>query len=139
MSRRVGYQPGPGGVLRIAGSGGQLRLRIRIRNVGDRASGRGKVEVTFPAIVNDSYARWSDPGGRNLPDYPERASRVGGSVIVTRSIEPIGRDVDETMHVAFAVEVPSQGENDYSMTVTVAAEHADPASERLELKIARGS
>jgi hypothetical protein len=132
----VGYQPGAEDVLRIAGTGGQLRLRITIRNVGDRASGRGKVDVTFPAIVNNSYARWSDPGGLPLPAHPEQASRIGGSVVLTRPIDSIGRDVDETMHVTFPFDVPPQGENDYSMTVTVAAEHADPASERFGLKIA---
>lgn len=132
----VGYEPGTENVLRIAGTGGQLRLRITVRNVGDRASGRGRIDVTFPPFVNNSHVWWCDPGGVPLPDHPERGSRVGGAVVLTRSIESIGREVDETMHVAFLYDVPTQGQTDYSMTVAVAAEDADPASERLGLKIA---
>jgi hypothetical protein len=133
----VGHAPATDGRLVIDGSGGQLRLRVAIRNVGDRASGRGKVEISFAPIVNDSYVRWSDPGGRPLPDVPGRASRIGDSMVLSRSLEPIGQDIIEALHATFMVDVPSQrGQvHDYSLSVAVAADGADPITVALPLLV----
>ena len=73
----VAYEPHDDGVIRLGGSHGNLRIAIVIRNTGDRDAGRGHVEVALPLSMSDLAARWSDPGGRELPEFAQRA-RAGG-------------------------------------------------------------
>ncbi len=133
----VGQAVADDGTLRVEGSGGQLRLRIVIRNVGDRATGRGRVDVSFSAITNDSYVRWSDPGGRPLPELSERGARVDDRVVLSRELAPLGQDLEETWHATFMIDVPAQrGQaNDYSLSVRVAADGADQTEACLPLKV----
>src|SRR3954447_13967503 len=49
----VDRDPDEQGVIRLGGTSGNLRLRIAVRNDGDRDAGRGKVEATFPLTASD--------------------------------------------------------------------------------------
>jgi hypothetical protein len=137
----VGYTPDTGGILRLTGSGGQLRLAITIRNdEGDRDAGRTKVEAIFPLIVNDSYTRWSDASGRPLPDYPLTATRIGETNVLERTLDAVSRGVSESLFAAFPVSVPNGDYlNDYSINVRVVAEGAEPREivEDFPLRIGR--
>ena len=55
------------------------------------------VEVTLPLNISDMYARWTDAGGRELPDYPQRAGRVGNVNVLMRPIDGVARGVPERM------------------------------------------
>jgi hypothetical protein len=136
----AGQEVASDGTLRIGGSGGQLRLRIAIRNVGDRTTGRGKVDVTFSPITNDSYVRWSDPGGRVLPDLTARGARVEDGIRLSRDLEPLGQDLEETWYATFMVDVPPPGRpaHDYSLAVAVAADGAAAARAALPLFVSSG-
>jgi hypothetical protein len=53
-----------------------VRLEITITNTGNRNAGRGTVEVDAPMSISDLYLRWSDAGGRELPEtHGTRRSR----------------------------------------------------------------
>jgi hypothetical protein len=122
----VAWPPDVHGITRLGGSHANLRLKIAIANDGDRDAGRSKVEVTFPMTVSDISIRWTDPSGRELPDYPERAARIDETNVLSRTLDGIGRDLGETLYVTFPVEVPmGDNVNDYPIRVRVAAEGAD--------------
>ena len=58
-----------------AGQAGVL-FEITIANSGDRNAGRGTIELDVPLGISDYGLRWTDAGGRELPDRQERAART---------------------------------------------------------------
>lgn len=60
-----------GGTLTTEGNHAMVRLRIGIKNVGDRAAGPTTVNVLLPAQYTGGTAlRWCDEGGADIPDVP---------------------------------------------------------------------
>jgi hypothetical protein len=114
------------GILRLGGSHGNLQLVFLVGNNGDRDAGRGRIEVTFPATHSDPSIRWTDPNGRELPQHPERAARIGETNLLTRALDGVSRDVDETLYARLPVLIPSgEDVNDYPIHARVVAEGAD--------------
>jgi hypothetical protein len=120
------FNPNDDGVIRLGGSHGTLRTEISIVNAGDRDAGRGNVEVTLPLTISDMGARWTDPSGRELPEFPQRAARVGDANLLLRPIDGVARNVPERMWFTVPVTVPNGGDvNEYPIRIAVAAEGAE--------------
>lgn len=109
------------GVYVTEGNVANVRLKITITNLGEREAGRGIVEVDAPLGIRDLGFRWSDGGGRELPDYPERAARIGDRNVLSRQFDGIGRDVPLEMYVTMPTSVPG----DFPVVIRARAEHAD--------------
>jgi len=109
------------GVLLTEGNSANVRLKITVTNSGEREAGRGIVEVDAPLGISDLGFRWSDGGGRELPEYAERAARIGDRNILSRQFDGIGRSVPQELYVTMPTSVPS----DFPVVIRVRAEHAD--------------
>jgi hypothetical protein len=134
----IGYPRGPDGVIRLGGSHAHLRLAISVRNEGDSDAGRGGIDVAFPLIASDSSLRWTDASGRDLPNFPVHAARIGDTNVLSRELVGVAIGVPETVYARVPVTVPN-GEDayDYSPRITVVAEGADPVETMFPLLIGR--
>lgn len=120
------------GVLLTEGNNANVRLKITVTNSGDREAGRGVVEVDAPLGISDLGFRWSDAGGRELPEYPERAARVGDRNVLSRQFDGVGLGVPQEIYVTMPTSVPS----DFPVEVRVRAEHAnEPVTVSFPLRI----
>jgi hypothetical protein len=123
------------GVYVTGGNAANVRLKIAITNSGERKAGRGIVEVDAPTSISELYMRWSDAGGRELPELATvRASRLGDRNLLTRQLDAISRDFPEVLYVTMPTNVPGE----YAIQVRVQAEHADAATADFNLRIEQG-
>ena len=97
----VAYDPGPDGVIRIGGSQATCASKSHCRTKATETPERGNLEVTLPLNISDMYALWTDGGGRELPDYPQRAGPSATSR-VHASNRWLARGVPERMWLSWS-------------------------------------
>jgi hypothetical protein len=137
------------GVIRVDATEVQLRLRILLRNVGDRAASESVINVVAPVgLVGE--LRWCGPGGEQKrdasppADTPETLTDAEGQTWPARYLSMTFPKVTRrSVYLTFAtmsVQVPREGERSVPIRVTAEADELpddEPeASERLMIRVA---